>query len=197
MTSTHQPRKTLCLWISLGTVKVRMLLLDLLILLLISQPEYVLETDFPNEPMDKIFQKRKNKNFYTVYWDVSLNIQDNDMIWSVMLKLKNGQRPVTKHEPLFLDAMETSSKILGSLADRVRPVEPRSNLSPRPLTPKKRGRGENACTSQRKSSRLTQHQSPREVESDTECRPDLADGDESDANSQTILPEEDCYDVSD
>jgi hypothetical protein len=113
------------------------------------------------------------------------------MIWSVMLKLKNGQRPVKTHAPLFLDAMETSSNILGSLADRVRPVKPRSNLSPRPLTPRKRGRGGNADMSQRKSSRLTPQHSPREVESDTEYRPDLVDGDESDVESQTIPPEED------
>jgi hypothetical protein len=119
------------------------------------------------------------------------------MIWSVTLKLKNGQRPVKKHEPLFLDAIETGSKILGSLADRVRPVKPRSNLSPRPLTPRKRGSGENADTSQRKSLRLTRHHSPREVESDTEYRPDLVEGGESDVESQTIPPEEDYYDVSD
>ncbi len=168
-----------------------------LVLLLKHQVEYVLETNFPNEPMDIIFQKRKNKNFYTVYWDVSLSIQENKMIWSVTLKLKNGQRPVTRHEPMFLDAVETSSKILGSLADRVRPVKPRSNLSPRPLTPRKRGRGRNVEASQRKSPRLTGHGSPREVESDTDYQPDLADRDGSDVESQTIHPEEDYYAVSD
>lgn len=162
--------------------------------------EYVLETDFPDEPMDKIFQRRKNKNFYTVYWNVSLNIEENHMIWSVMLKLKDGQRPVTTHKPVFSDAMETSSKILGSLADRVRPFKPRSNLSPRPLTPRKRGRGGSAVDrSQRKSSRLTRRHSPLEVEveSDAEYRPESADDDEADAKSQTAFPEEDIYGVSD
>jgi hypothetical protein len=159
--------------------------------------EYVLETEFPRNSMDEIFERKKNKNFYTVYWDVSLNIQDNNMIWSVMLKLKNGQRPVTKHEPLFLDAVETSSKILGSLADRVRPIQPRSNLSPRPLTPRKRGRGGRVDKSKRKSSRLARQHSPREVGSDTEYQPESAEAGESDMESQTIIPEEDLYDAFD
>jgi hypothetical protein len=147
--------------------------------------------------MDEIFQRRQNKNFYTVYWNVSLNIQESQMIWSVTLKLKNGHQHVTIYKPRFLDAMETSSKILGSLADRVRPVKPRSDLSPKPVTPRKRGSGGNAGSSRRKSSRVAGHYSPREVESDTEFQPDVADVDESDMESQTIPPEEDYYGVSD
>ena len=119
------------------------------------------------------------------------------MIWSVTLKLKNGQQHVTIHKPLFLDAMETSSKILGSLADRVRPVKPRSDLSPKPVTPRKRGRSANAEMSRRKSSRLTRRYSPGQVESDANFQPSLVDGDESDMESQTLLPEEDYYGVSD
>ena len=119
------------------------------------------------------------------------------MIWSVTLKLKNGQQPVTIYEPVFLDAMETSSKILGSLADRVRPVKPRSDLSPKPVTPKKRGRYGNAEKSRRKSSRLARRCSPRQVESDADFQPGLVGGDESDMESRTILPEEEDYGVSD
>jgi hypothetical protein len=173
------------------------LILNFLILLLIQQSEYKLNTRFPDAPMDDIFQRRQNKNFYTVYWNVSLNIQENQMIWSVTLKLANGQQHVTIHKPRFLDAMETSSKILGSLADRVRPVKPRSDLPPKPVTPRKREGGGNAGISRRKSSRLSGYHSPREVECDTDFQPFLVDGDESDAESRSMSPEEDYYEVSD
>lgn len=98
------------------------------------------------------------------------------MIWSVTLKLKNGQQHVTIHKPRFLDATETSSKILGSLAERVQPVKPISELGPKPVTPRKRGRGGKAELSRRKSSRLGGHQSPREVESDADFEPNFLDG---------------------
>jgi hypothetical protein len=144
--------------------------------------------------MDEMFEKRENKKSYTVYWDVSLNIQANKMTWSVILKRKDGAQIVKTHSPRFFEAKADRTKILGSLAYRFKgPVKPRSELNHQPATPRKRGRGGNAPSPRGKSSRLEDRLSPRASESDGEFLPAGSDGDTSGDESRTVLPEEDCY----
>jgi hypothetical protein len=167
--------------------------------LLIQDTEYYIITDFPKGPIDKLFEKRENKNSYTIYWDVSLNIKENEMIWSVIFKLKNGQHKAkTRKDTRKLKDEGNPTKIFGSLASRFNgPVKPRSELDPQPVTPRKRGRNGNTPPSRRKSSRLAGRPSPHLSESDDEYQPAGFDKDTSDDESQIVLPEEDYYGLSD
>jgi hypothetical protein len=83
--------------------------------------EYRIATDISHLSKDEKFETvetLKGTSFYTVYWDVSLSIKHNEMIWSVILRPKAGPKIVTTHTPLFLDAVENKIKILGSLVSR-------------------------------------------------------------------------------
>ena len=55
---------------------------------LIPNTEYNTITDFRNKPIDELSEKRENKKSCTLYWDVSLNIKENDMIRFIILKPK-------------------------------------------------------------------------------------------------------------
>ena len=78
------------------------------------------------------------------------------MIWSVILRSKAGSKIVTTHIPLFLDAVETKTKILGSLASRWAkpPVKPTSQFARLPVFSRKRGQRGGTEQPRRKSLRL-------------------------------------------
>ena len=110
-------------------------------------------------PKEQHFQRRERpggKKHYIVYWDVSLAIQHNEMIWSVILKTKTGHEIVTTHSPLSLKAEENKTRILGSLASRWAkgPVKPTSRFGRKPVFSKKRTIDEETGQERRKSSRI-------------------------------------------
>ncbi len=84
------------------------------------------------------------------------------MNWSVTLKTETGKKVVTPHPTLTLDAVETKSKILGSLASRWTkgPVRPTSDFPRPPMFSKKRTRQEEKQVQpSRKSTRLAARKS--------------------------------------
>lgn len=111
-----------------------------------------------------MFERRQNKNYYIAHYDLSLNIRENNrMLWSVILKLKDGKRDVKPPQVRLLDTEEKETEILGSLVYRWAngPVKPRSQFDQKPITPRKRRRPRKAEQSHRKSPRVTGHHSPR------------------------------------
>ncbi len=77
------------------------------------------------------------------------------MIWTVILKPEFGEQVVTTHSPIFLDTVESNTRILGSLASRWAkgPVRPISQFAGQPLFSRKRRQGFDHPV--RKSTRLS------------------------------------------
>jgi hypothetical protein len=79
------------------------------------------------------------------------------MVWSVILKLETGENRISTHPTISLDAEESKTKILGSLASRWAkgPVKPTSKFPQEPIFSRKRPRTTaDAGNPTRKSSRL-------------------------------------------
>jgi hypothetical protein len=57
------------------------------------------------------------------------------MVWSVILKLETGENRISTHPTISLDAEESKTKILGSLASRWAkgPVKPTSKFPQEPI----------------------------------------------------------------
>jgi hypothetical protein len=77
------------------------------------------------------------------------------MIWSTILKTTTGKNITQTHSPLFFDAVETRSKILGSLASRWAkgPIKPTSEFGRQPVISRKRARRKEPEPPSRKSTR--------------------------------------------